>query len=457
MSIPAISLRNIFYFSLLLVFSLGMFASPTLIAADKGARAESVMTLKPYVEVLDNGLKVILLEDHSAPVISYQTFFRVGSRNERPGITGISHFMEHMMFNGAKKYGPKEFDHVLESHGGYSNAFTSKDMTSYYENFASDALELVIDLDSDRMSSLALDPRYLVSEMSVVKEERRLRTDNSTEGQMYEDLYALAFKAHPYQWPVLGWMSDLNKINRNDCVNYYRTYYAPNNAVLIAVGDFKTSNAMALIHRYYDDIPRGETYEDVRTVEPKQLGERRGVVHMPAEMPALTIGYHGPSVASTDIYALDVLQQILTEGKSSRLYRLLVRNVDIAVSVSSSFTWRLDPDLFIFEIKLKEGASTAEAERLLYAAIDSVAHYGVTEDELTKAKNNLVAGFYRSLQTVGGKARKIGTYEILFGDYRKMFDVQKKYSEVTSDDVKQVVSKYLKPMNRTVITLVPEK
>jgi zinc protease len=215
-----------------------------------GERAAPAIELDVAVETLGNGLKIILLEDHSVPVISYQTFFRVGSRNERPGITGISHFMEHMMFNGTEKYGPQEFDRVLEANGGYSNAFTSKNLTAYYEDFASDVLELIVDLDSDRMKSLGLDPDYVVSELDVVKEERRLGIDNSISGQMYEELYALAFKAHPYSWPVLGWMADLERMDRDDCVEYFRTYYAPNNAIMIVAGDFETKTALDLIHRY---------------------------------------------------------------------------------------------------------------------------------------------------------------------------------------------------------------
>ncbi|MCK4237170.1 MAG: insulinase family protein, partial [Candidatus Krumholzibacteria bacterium] len=261
-------------------------------AARAGGRGTAEIELDVTETMLDNGLKVILMEDHSVPVISYQTFFRVGSRNERPGITGISHFLEHMMFNGAKRYGPKEFDRILESNGGYSNAFTSRDMTAYYEDFASDVLELVVDLDSDRMASLALDPKYLVSEMGVVKEERRLSIDNSIRGQMREELYALAYKAHPYKWPVLGWMSDLEGIDRSDCVNYYRTYYSPNNAVMIVVGDFDTEEALGLIHRYYDGIPAQEPPAQVRTSEPEQLGERRALVHKPAELPEILVGYH---------------------------------------------------------------------------------------------------------------------------------------------------------------------
>ncbi len=421
-----------------------------------GNRGLIDIKLDVTVESLDNGLKVILLEDHSVPVISYQTFFRVGSRNEVNGITGISHFMEHMMFNGAKKYGPKEFDRILESSGGYSNAFTSNDMTAYYEDIASDGLELVIDLDTDRMQFLALDPKYMVSEMGVVMEERRLSIDNSISGQMWEDLNALAFKAHPYKWPVLGWMSDLEKIDRDDCVKYFRTNYAPNNAVLIVAGDFDTKQALKLIHRYYDAIPAQDPPPPVRTFEPEQKGERRADLHKVAELPEALIGYHCPSVKSEDIYALDVLQSILASGYSSRLYRKLVREMEAALRVYAYFGWGIDPDLFVFGIKMRPGHATVEGEEAIYEILELIKNEGVTEQELEKAKNSLEANFVRSMQTVNGKARKIGRYEMLFGDYRKLLEVPGKYRAVTSDDVKQVVEKYLGKRNRNVITLVPE-
>jgi len=408
------------------------------------------------VEILDNGLKVILVEDHSVPVISYQTFFRVGARNERAGITGISHFMEHMMFNGADKYGPKEFDAVLEASGGYSNAFTSDDMTAYYEDISSDGLELCVDLDSDRIKSLTLDPKFVVSEMNVVKEERRLRIDNSVQGQMWEDLDAIAFKAHPYKWPVLGWMSDLETIDREDCVEYFKTYYAPNNAILIVAGDFDTKKAMKLIHEYYDDIPAQEPPKAVRTVEPEQMGERRGEVRKKAELPAVMIAYHTPNIGNADIYTLDVLQQVLAGGESSRLHRRLIREAETAMSVRIYFPWRIDPYLFIFNIKMKPGHETIEAEEAVYAELADIIENGILEEELARAKNVLEADFVRSMQTVNGRASKIGRYEILFGDYREIMNVPGRYRAVTDEQVREVAEKYFANRNRTVVTLVPE-
>lgn len=440
--------------ALSLLMAMALFAMPG--AVNAGESKSAAIKLDVTVEHLDNGLKVILLEDHSVPVISYQTFFRVGARNERPGITGISHFMEHMMFNGTEKYGPQEFDRVLEANGGYSNAFTSKNMTAYYEDFASDVLELIVDLDSDRLKSLALDPQYVVSELGVVKEERRLSIDNSVEGILYEELYALAYKAHPYSWPVLGWMSDLESMDRDDCVEYFRTYYAPNNAVLIVAGDFDSAEAMKLIHEYYDDIPSQDVSSDVGTVEPEQFGERRAEVHKSAELPQIMIGYHGTSAASDDIYALDVLESILTGGQSSRLYRKLVRDLGIAIRVESSFGWNIDPGLIYFDVKMKPGEDTVKGEEAIYSELEAIAAEGVEEEELERAKNMLEADFIRSMQTVNRKARKIGTYEVYFGDFRGIPEVPGKYRAVTNDDIKRVAGEYFDRKNRNVVTLVPE-
>src|SRR5438128_11775193 len=204
---------------------------------------------------LANGLQVRLLPDRGLPIATLYSFFRVGSRNERPGITGISHLFEHMMFNGSKKYGPKEFDRRLESAGGTSNAYTSNDVTAYYEDFASEALPLVLDLESDRMASLLIDDASLARERDVVKEERRFRTDNDLDGMMDEALGALAFLAHPYRWPVVRWMSDLNRISREDCEQYFRTYYAPNDCTLILVDDFDPKGALKLIKQLYGSRP----------------------------------------------------------------------------------------------------------------------------------------------------------------------------------------------------------
>lgn len=443
------------------VVALGLFVLGLVSLALAGASSAAETKAAPAkldatVETLGNGLKVILVEDHSVPVVSRWTFYRVGARNERPGITGISHFIEHMMFNGAEKYGPKEFDRILESSGGYSNAYTSEDLTAYYEDAASTNLELCIDLDSDRMRSLALKPEIVETELGVVREERRLGIDNSVDGMMAEELAALAYKAHPYGWGVIGWMSDLESITRDDAASYWKSFYAPSNAVLVIVGDFEAKKALEIVRKYYEGIPAQPPVPPVRTQEPEQNGERRGELRKPAEMPAVLVGYHIPNVASPDIYALDVLQIVLADGESSRLHKKLVRELGIAAYAVGNAEWKIDPGLFLFDIRMKPGKDPAEGEKALYGELESVAANGITAGELAKAKNRLLAGFYGGMQTVNGKANRIGRYEILFGDFNEIYKVQDRYQAVTVDDVKRVAGEYFKKTNRSVMTLIPE-
>src|SRR5205823_13792420 len=234
---------------------------------------------------LSNGLQIRLLADPSLPIATLYSFFRVGSRNEQPGITGISHLFEHMMFNGSRKYGPKEFDRRLESAGGSSNAYTSNDVTAYYEDFASEALPLVLDLEADRMASLVIDDSSLQREREVVKEERRFRTDNDIDGMMDEALGALAFLAHPYRWPVIGWMTDIEAISRPDCESYFRSYYAPNNCTLVLVGDFAAVEALKWLEKLYGPIPAGGPLPAEPTGYPQRKGGRRGLSRCPSKAP----------------------------------------------------------------------------------------------------------------------------------------------------------------------------
>src|SRR5436305_2378672 len=292
--------------------------------------------------VLANGLQVRLLPDRGLPIATLYSFFRVGSRNERPGITGISHLFEHMMFNGSKKYGPKEFDRRLESAGGTSNAYTSTDVTAYYEDFAAEALPLVLDLESDRMASLLIDDDSLQREREVVKEERRFRTDNDIDGMLDEALSALAFLAHPYRWPVVGWMPDLNRISRRDCERYFRTYYAPNNCTLVLVGDFQPAAALADIEHLYGKIPRGEPLPEVASGEPPQKGERRAVIRYPAQAPALLAGFRGPDGRDPDSLVLDLIRAALGFGEGARLKRALVYEQERCAAAHIFFGWRMD-------------------------------------------------------------------------------------------------------------------
>ena len=406
---------------------------------------------------LPNGLVVLTHEDHSVPTITFWQWYRVGSRNESPGITGISHFFEHMMFNGSKRVPPKEYDKILESNGGYSNAFTDRDMTAYYEDVASDRLDKVLFLDSDRMASLSLLPEQLKSEIEVVKEERRLRTDNDIAGMLDEQLYATAFVAAPYRWPVVGWMGDLNRIQRDEMVNYFRTYYAPNNCILVLIGDFDTRTALAQIQSAFGRIPAQKPPAPPINSEPEQRGERRAQVRYPAQNVSFEFGYKAPGVKSPDVYVLDVLSSILSDGESSRLHQALVYEKQIALSASTSFQTRLDPALFEVYVEMKPGKTAAEGEQVVGEVLGRMVAEGPTPRELDKAKNELEAHFVRQLRTNNGVGQELGYYEHVYGDYRRMFETVPTYRAVSAADCKRVAKQIFDARHRTVVELVPEK
>jgi zinc protease len=411
--------------------------------------------LEVHEATLSNGLRVRLLANPQTPVVSLYTFFQVGSRNERPGITGISHLFEHMMFNGAKKYGPKKFDRVLESNGGRSNAYTSTDMTVYYEDFAAEALETVLDLESDRMRSLRINDDSLTSERQVVMEERRVRVDNDITGTMDEELGTLVWKAHAYRWPVIGWMKDIENITRKDCEQYFRTYYAPNNAVLYICGAIDPKKTLALVRRYYGNIPKGPTPEPVLNAEPEQKGERRAEVRHPAQSPALMIAFRGPAARDEDTLVLDIIQYALTKGEGSRLVKKLVYDTQLAISVMVDWGWRVDPGAIIVYLELKPDSEPRKVEEALYVELARVASEGLTERELQKAKNNLRADHLRELATNSGRGHAMGHYELLLGSWQDGLSLPSVYATTTNERVKEVAAKYFVPERRSVVTLIP--
>ncbi len=405
---------------------------------------------------LPNGMRVRFLADRNAPTVSYYTFFQVGSRNERLGTTGISHLFEHMMFNGAAKYGPKEFDRVLESRGGSSNAYTSNDVTAYYEDFSAEALETVIDLESDRMRSLALTPETLEQERQVVKEERRLRTENSVFGLMEEQLEALVFLAHPYRWPVIGWMEDIDRITRDDCVDFFRTYYAPGNAAVYAVGDLDPDAALGAIERAYGSVPAGPPPRPVAQGEPLQRGERRAVVRYPSQAAAVLVGWRGPAARSSDSPALDLLQTVLAVGEASRLRRRLVETEELAVSVHVSWGWRIDPGVFLVFAELAPGVKADRAERLLWEELAKVADHGIAPGELRRAQRLLRSSVLHELATHNGVAHALGQAEALLGDWREAGRALEQYAAVQAKDIRRVAGAWLDPAKRCVVVLEPE-
>jgi zinc protease len=406
---------------------------------------------------LANGMKVIVQEDHNIPNVAMYLFFKIGSRNERPGATGVSHFFEHMMFNGAKKYGPKMFDKMMDANGGNNNAYTSNDVTVYTDWFPSTALELMFDMESDRIRDLAFDPKIIESERGVVYSERRSSVDNSNFGLLSELARATAFAAHPYHWPVVGWPSDIESWSMDDLKNHFRMGYAPNNCVLVTVGDVTFDGVMALAHKYLEPIPRQEPPPAVRTKEPVQQGERRVVLSKPAQLPIIMVLFHVPETKSPDTAPLQVLQTILTNGQSSRLYSRMVDREQLAVSVNGGMASALDPTVFQFMIQPRSGIDPTAAEKALYDELTRLGTEPVSDSELRKAKNQMLAQFYRGMKTIEGRANALGTFEVFQGDYVKLFETDKRIEAVTASDLQRVAKQYFTGKNRTVATLIPEK
>jgi zinc protease len=414
-------------------------------------------TMNVTEKVFPNGIKVLLKEEHKAPVVTFQIWYKVGSRNERLGTTGMSHLLEHMMFKGTKKYGPKTFSQTVMRNGGNDNAFTGKDYTAYFETFAADRIGISLDLEADRMQNLLLDPKEFLSEREVVKEERRMRTEDDPTATMVEEMTAAAFIAHPYEWPVIGWMADINNITRDDLYNHYRTYYAPNNATIVVVGDFDTKALLPQIEKYFGQIPRGPAVPKIGAVEPKQLGERRIIVKKQAELPAVFAGYHTPDIKHPDSYALEVLQGILSSGKSSRLYKSLVYEQQLALYAGGDYdNIANDPNLFYVYAGVMPGKTTEEVEKALYAEIEKLKTSPVTDEELLKAKNQIEASFIMGQDSIFYQAMLLGQFDTVAN-----WKVLEKYVEniraVTKEDVQRAAKEYFSADNRTVGILVPVK
>jgi zinc protease len=408
-------------------------------------------------KVLPNGLKVLLREEHKAPVVTFQIWYKVGSRNERLGKTGVSHVLEHMMFKGTKKNGPKTFSQTVQRNGGNDNAFTSKDYTAYFENFASDRIGISLDLESDRMQNLLLDPKDALSERDVVKEERRMRTDDDPVNTMVEQMMSVAFSAHPYQWPVIGWMEDLSSITRDDLSNHYRTYYTPNNATIVVVGDFDTKTLLPSIEKYFGAIPRGPSVPAVTAVEPKHLGERRVIVKKQAELPAVFAGYNVPTLKHHDTYALEVLQGVLSSGKSSRVYKSLVYEKQLALYAGGDYdNISADPNLFSVYAGVMPGKTTEEVEKALYAELEKLKSEPITDEELQKAKNQIEASFIMGQDSIFYQAMLLGQFETV-ANWKLLETYVENIRAVTKEDVMRVAKEYFIEDSRTVGILIPLK
>jgi zinc protease len=404
---------------------------------------------------LDNGLRVLLLEDHRSPIVSFQMWYRVGSRNEARGATGIAHFLEHLMFKGTPTHGPGQFARLVEQNGGQDNAFTSQDVTSYYVNIAAEKIDLVIELEADRMTNLLLDPKEINSEREVVIEERRTRTEDDPGGFLGEEVSSLAFKAHSYGQPIIGWMEDLKRITPEEIRAFYKLYYQPNNALLVAVGDFKAPEVLAKIRAKFGAIPRGPAPPPVLAVEPVQNGERRVTVTKQAQLPIVYLGFHVPNQKSPDAAALELLSTILSEGRASRLYRRLVHDRQSALEAGGDFSYfSIDPNLFWFWATPMPGQAPEALEKALLGEMDVFKKDLVTDEELQRAKNQVEAAFVFQQDSVHRRAALLARFELI-GSYTDTDRYLERLRAVTAADIQRVARAYFPDDKKNVGVLLP--
>jgi zinc protease len=406
---------------------------------------------------LDNGLRVLLLEDHRSPSVTFQVWYRVGSRNEQRGATGLAHFLEHMMFKGTPRHGPREFARLVEQNGGQANAFTTQDVTSYFVDLAADRVDLVLELEADRMRNLLLDPKEIASEREVVIEERRTRTEDDPGGFLSEQVDAIAYRAHPYGSPIIGWMEDIRRVTPAEIRAFYETYYQPNNAMVVAVGDFKTPELLEKIRKAFGRIPRAAEPPPVLAVEPPQSDERRVLVRKQAELPIVYMGFHVPNHRSDDAAPLDLLSTILSSGRASRLYRELVYERQLALDVGGSYSFlSVDPSVFWFWATPMPGQTPETLEKELLAQVERLRTEPVSEEELSRAKNQVEAAFVFQEDSVHRRASLLARFETIGGWALK--DVYlSRIRAVTAGDVTRVARAWFQEQKRNVGTLIPTR
>ena len=407
--------------------------------------------------VLDNGLKVFLLEDHKSPAVTFQVWYRVGSRNEKDGKSGLSHFLEHMMFKGTPAIRPEEYSRIIAKNGGRSNAFTTSDVTVYFATMSRDKIGIELEMEADRMANALLGDTNFEPEKKVIQEERRLRTDDKPVAALDEVTSAVAYTVHPYRRPVIGWMDDIQNLSRQDLVDHYKLYYAPNNAFIVVAGDFSTDEILPKIKAAFEKIPRGPEPPKVRAEEPPQRGERRVFLKKEAELPFVMMFYHAPNLKSPDNFALDLLTVVLAGGRSSPLYHDLVYQKRLARSVDANYSSvSMDPGGFSITAQLMPGKEPPEVEREIDILVDKIKSELISERDLQKAKNQIESSFIFAQDSIFGQAMKIGYYEAT-GDWRQMDHYIEGIRRVTREDIQRVAKEYLDRDRRTVGVLIPTK
>jgi len=417
--------------------------------------------------ILDNGLTVILKEMHHAPVATFMIWYRVGSRNEVPGITGVSHWVEHMMFKGTPTFPGDQLDRMISREGGHWNAFTWVDFTAYYETMPSNRIDLALRLEADRMRNTQMTPDEVESERTVILSERGMY-ENDPRFNLNEELTSAAFRVHPYHHEVIGDEADLHSMTREDLLGHYGRYYVPNNAIAVIVGDFATAEMLARINELFGGIAAGETAVPITRQEPAQKGERRVTLHGPADAAYLTCAYKAPAASHPDYFAMTLLNAAFAGGsslgmfggggtnKSSRLYKALV-DTDLAAAAFGGLGPTLDPYLYTINAVARHGRTLAEVEAALEAELARLESDPITQAELDKALKRAKAEFVMAGESITGQAQLLGMTEAVVGDYRWFETVLDKLKAVTLADLERARQTYLQKVNRTVGWYEPQE
>ena len=411
--------------------------------------------------MLSNGMKVIVKEDHRAPIAVSQVWYKVGASYEPNGITGISHALEHMMFKGTEKYGPNQFSEIIAEQGGRENAFTGRDYTAYFQTLASDRLEIAFELEADRMRNLTLDKGEFAKEIKVVQEERRLRTEDKPKSLTYEQFSATAYRVSPYRNPVIGWMNDLENMQIEDLEKWYQRWYAPNNATLVVVGDVDPENIFAMAEKYFGPLKKSELIPLKPELEPAQRGMTRLTVKAPARQPYLLMGFKTPVVGKLEEewepYALEMLAAVLDGGSSARISKELVRGKEIAVTAGADYgAFSRLPGMFTLDGIPNKGHDIAELEKALLDQVEKIKKEPVSELEMERVRNQLLASKVYERDSVFYQAMQIGVLETIGLDWRLAEDYVERMKKVTAEQVMTVAKRYLREDNLTVAELDPQ-
>jgi zinc protease len=428
-----------------------------LLAAVSLASAQSKLPKVEFTETtLDNGLKVIIAPDHFAPVFSIDVTYNAGSRNEKQGRTGFAHLFEHMMYEGSVNVGKGEHMFLVQNYGGSMNGTTNEDRTTYFEELPKNQLDLALFLESDRMKALNITQANLDNQRNAVQEERRLGVDNQPYGKSFEEVESMAYDAFPYHHSVIGSMEDLNAASIDDVKDFFRTYYAPNNAVLVLVGDLDPAQALAKVKKYFGDIPRQPAPAALSFTEPDHDKERRKTINDAlARLPQIQMAYNVPPGNTPDSYALQVLVSVLSSGRSSRFYQHLVKEKQLAINAGAFSQGRRGPSLFQIVAVPRPGIKVEDLEKAIDEEIVAVQKDGITDAELAKVRTQILRQQIQTRSSSLATAIQIGTLAVNFNDPNLINTTYDKVAAVTADQVKQAAQKYLVPAHRAVLITMP--